>query len=673
MHAYRFVRYAIRETILMPAKIITSSRKVSLRRLFSNENIIALWLFVAAFVLYARTMAPGLLDGDEGEFQTNIYRLGVSHTGYPLFFLLGKLWTLIIPVGEIATRANLFAVFWGALTAAALYIFLHWLIGNRWVALICAGWLVVSRVEWSQAIIPRPYTMNALFVVLVTFFFFLWRAGKVDLLVPVFLFGLSLTNHRTMIWFAPAIALLVLWRERAAICQPRRLLTLVAAFVAPLLLYGYVFWRGDSDVGVEFHLKDFGEMILGGNASRWMRYGPLDWIIYRVTDLYIPLLIEQFTPIGFIAGLVGIVALALNRVPRGWHPNLPAREALLFIALANIGNSIFCVFFNTIDIEKFFLPSYITFLFFCGVGLALTWDWLGDRLSTQAWRVVTPIAFLLLGLGVGGYLINQNYTRNDFSHRTAVIETWRENLSQPLEQNALIVGPWESLTPLEYSQYVDKRRTDLERWKVIVEQEQVALTLYGSRQADIEREVRGGRPVYMTIHPNETETLGALTEEFRLTRVGELWRVLNLPPRATAPPNQTLTKFTDRVGQQIELVGYTIYPTKSMHSGNFRLLTLFWRVSQSISTRLTVSLRLVDAQDHIVYQRDAEPGSGLRPAIGWTSGEIVQDDIGFFIPSDAAPGQYRLMIVVYNPANGEELTSRDGTQLLLDRIDIVSQ
>lgn len=642
------------------------------RQLF-DERIIVLFIFVTAFALYAQTMAPGLLDGDEGEFQTNIYRLGVSHTGYPLFFLLGKLWTLMIPVGEIATRANLFSVFWGALTAAGLYIFLHWLIGNRWAALICATWLVVSRVEWSQAIIPRPYTLNALFVVLVTLFFFLWRAGKIDLIVPVFLFGLSLTNHRTMIWFAPAIAFIVLWKERAAIFRPRRLLTLIAAFVAPLLLYGYVFWRGDSDVGVEFHLKDFGEMILGGNASRWMRYGPLDWIIYRLTDLYLPLLVEQFTPIGFIAGLIGIVALVLNRVPRGWQQNLPAREALIFIALANIGNSMFCVFFNTIDVEKFFLPSYITFLFFSGVGLALTWNWLADQLSTRVLRAMAQCGFVLMGFGIAIFLINQNYTRNDFSNRTAVIETWRENLSQPLEQNALIVGSWESLTPLEYSQYVDKRRTDLERWKVIIEQEQVALTLYGSRQADIEREVRGGRPVYMTIHPDETETLGVLADEFRLTRVGELWRVLNLPPQTTAQFDQPIASFTDRAGQQIELAGYTIYPATSMRLGDFGLLTLFWRVSQSINTRLTISLRVVDAQDRVVYQRDAEPGSGLRPVIGWASGEIVQDDVGFFIPPGTVPGQYHLVTIVYNPASGEELTTRDGTQLLLDRIDVVSQ
>ncbi|MCI0478834.1 MAG: DUF2723 domain-containing protein, partial [Anaerolineales bacterium] len=309
--------------------------KARITHYISFDWLFALALFAAAFALYARTAAPGLLDGDEGEFQTNIARLGVSHTGYPIFFLLGKLWTILIPIGTMATRANLFAAFWGALAVVAIFVFIRFLVGNRWVALLCALLFAVSRVEWSQAIIPRPYTLNSLFVVLVALFFFLWRIGKVDLTVPVFLVGLSLTNHRTMIWFAPAIAFLVLWKERAAIFQPRRWFALVVAFVLPLLLYGYVFWRGDSDVGVEFHLKDFNDMILAGNASRWMRYGPLDWIVHRITDLYIPLLIEQFTWLGFIAGLIGMLALALDRVPRGWQRDLPAREVLIFVALAN--------------------------------------------------------------------------------------------------------------------------------------------------------------------------------------------------------------------------------------------------------------------------------------------------------------------------------------------------
>src|SRR5512143_1506079 len=107
---------------------------------------LAILLFAASFTLYVRTMAPGLLDGDEGEFQINIFRLGVSHTGYPTFFLLGKLWTILVPIGTVATRANLFSVFWGALTIAALYGFIRFLTRNHWAAVLSALLFLGSRV-----------------------------------------------------------------------------------------------------------------------------------------------------------------------------------------------------------------------------------------------------------------------------------------------------------------------------------------------------------------------------------------------------------------------------------------------------------------------------------------------------------------------------------------------
>lgn len=675
---------------------------------------LVLLLFAGAFALYARTAAPGLLNGDEGEFQTNIYKLGVSHTGYPLFFLLGKLWTLLLPIGTVATRANLFSAFWGALAVAAIFVFIQFLTRNRWAAVICALLLAVSRVEWSQAVIPRVYTLNSLFVIVVTFLFFLWRVGNdassrdafksspneihrrddaspVDLTVPVFAFGLSLTNHRTMMWFAPAITFYVL---RFISFQPRRLLSLAVAFILPLLLYAYIFWRGESDVGVEFHLKDFGEMILGGNVNRWLRYGPLDWLIRRVSDLYIPLLIEQFTPLGFIAGWLGIVALALDRPPRGWQHALPAREALLFIVLANLGNSAFCVVFWTLDVEKFFIPSYITFLFLVGVGIAVVWDWLAARLAApRARRIAQGVLVLLFGVATG-FLIAQNFERNDWSARTDVAAAWNENLALPLEQNAVIAGPWESLTPLEYAMYVDGRRRDLERWKVIVKKEQLGLVPYGSRQEDIERAVRAGRPVYLTVYPGDTETLGALVDEFRLTRVGELWRVVNLPPAdcrlqvADCGPvlsptlsgaegaveglrtKESPTVFTDREGRSIEWLGYSVFPDRALRAGDFGLLTLFWRAPQTLGARLTISLRVMDPQKRLVYQRDSEPASGRRSTLGWAPHEIIPDDVGFFIPPDALPGKYTLVIVVYNPANGEDLTTPGGALFTLGDLQV---
>ena len=56
---------------------------------------------LAAFVVYLRTLAPTVMWYDMGEFTTASYVLGIAHnTGYPLYILLGKLFTLF-PVSII--------------------------------------------------------------------------------------------------------------------------------------------------------------------------------------------------------------------------------------------------------------------------------------------------------------------------------------------------------------------------------------------------------------------------------------------------------------------------------------------------------------------------------------------------------------------------------------------
>src|SRR5947208_5437584 len=78
-------------------------------------------VFAAALLLYVRTLAPSVLPGDYAEFQMCAAVLGVPHpTGYPLYILLGKLFTLL-PVGDVAYRVNLSSAMYMAGAAALLY------------------------------------------------------------------------------------------------------------------------------------------------------------------------------------------------------------------------------------------------------------------------------------------------------------------------------------------------------------------------------------------------------------------------------------------------------------------------------------------------------------------------------------------------------------------------
>ncbi|MEZ4733779.1 MAG: DUF2723 domain-containing protein [Caldilineaceae bacterium] len=91
----------------------------------------ALFLFAATFGLYLRTLAPGLLGGDAGEFQVAAWRLGLAHpTGYPLYLLLGSLWQHLLALFGLspAYALNMLSAPLGAAAVALLYLLMmRWL------------------------------------------------------------------------------------------------------------------------------------------------------------------------------------------------------------------------------------------------------------------------------------------------------------------------------------------------------------------------------------------------------------------------------------------------------------------------------------------------------------------------------------------------------------------
>ena len=71
-------------------------------------------------LLYGHTLAPPIVIGDSAEFQTEAWRLGVTHpTGYPFYLLVGRFFALL-PLGDAAFRLNLFSA---ASALVALWLF----------------------------------------------------------------------------------------------------------------------------------------------------------------------------------------------------------------------------------------------------------------------------------------------------------------------------------------------------------------------------------------------------------------------------------------------------------------------------------------------------------------------------------------------------------------------
>jgi len=83
-------------------------------------------VFLVALVPYWLTLSPTIswLNGgiDSGELVTAMLVLGIPHpTGYPLYMLLGKLFTFL-PFGEPAWRVDLMSACFAALAVALIAV-----------------------------------------------------------------------------------------------------------------------------------------------------------------------------------------------------------------------------------------------------------------------------------------------------------------------------------------------------------------------------------------------------------------------------------------------------------------------------------------------------------------------------------------------------------------------
>ena len=185
--------------------------KPTLQLVTRQDVAVALGVFLAALLLFARTTAPGLLLGDSAELQTQAYTLGHTHpTGYPVYVLAARLFTSLVP-GEPAWRVNLFSAVCAAVGLAFLYLCGRLLGGWRIAAVIGPATLAVVPLFWMHAAITELYAPAVLLVAIVMFALLMaaerkdsrWIAGA------GVAGGLSLGVHSTVALAAPAALIYV--------------------------------------------------------------------------------------------------------------------------------------------------------------------------------------------------------------------------------------------------------------------------------------------------------------------------------------------------------------------------------------------------------------------------------------------------------------------------------
>jgi len=227
---------------------------------------LSLFVFLASFVAYLRTMAPTASFWDCGEFIACSYILGIPHPpGTPLFIMIGRIFSLPPLFGEIAARINFLSVLTSALTVWLCYLLIIKLVGywekqnpSLWIKIGkyvggVAGslFLAFSVTFWSNAVEAEVYGTSTLLMLLILYLGLLWMdkrgTPKGDrLLILISYLGLLSTGiHMTAFMIMPAIFLLVVLVDREKLLDWRFWITgLVLALVMHSLTPFLIFMGG---------------------------------------------------------------------------------------------------------------------------------------------------------------------------------------------------------------------------------------------------------------------------------------------------------------------------------------------------------------------------------------------------------------------------------------------
>jgi tetratricopeptide (TPR) repeat protein len=200
---------------------------------FKPEDwVAALLTTLIAGLAFFYYMAPEVTLQDSGELVTGAFTFGVPHPpGYPLWAFMGYIWShFILPFGNPAWRIGMMSVVTGALTVGALTIMmtrslrllLHSLPWSDSVDERLQHWMAITlgasaallfgfnRGVWLWACVSEMRVLNVFSFVLISCIFFAWmiqphRLGF--LFTTIFIYGLSLANHQTILVMGGPLAI----------------------------------------------------------------------------------------------------------------------------------------------------------------------------------------------------------------------------------------------------------------------------------------------------------------------------------------------------------------------------------------------------------------------------------------------------------------------------------
>ncbi|MBU1239499.1 DUF2723 domain-containing protein [Myxococcota bacterium] len=378
--------------------------------LVAHEGTISLHLaWLIPFVVYIISLPPGVTWGDSPELSNAAITLGVAHpSGYPLFTLLGKLFSLL-PFSTPAFGIGLMDALLEALAVLFVFLSIRQITGRTWISLFSALFFAFTYTFWMHGRIVEVYALNNFLLGGVLYSMIRWikeRKLKHLYLMSLF-FGLGFTNHLTMVLFFPAVVFLFLSTQPRQIFRLKPLGIMVGIILTLQLLYLYIPWAAAHSGG---------DTLAWNSPTSWSRFfyhvTGREYAVFRKgssleagINRFALTFIKEFGVMGSFLTLVGAIELLLSN----WRLGV---TLLISFAAMVIYNATYAVQ----DITSYYMAPYMI----CAVSMGVGISWLstvraGKGRFSQYAEYVFPLLLILAGLHLYGQNRSLKY-RDNLAH-----------------------------------------------------------------------------------------------------------------------------------------------------------------------------------------------------------------------------------------------------------------
>jgi len=447
----------------------------------------------AVFIFYLRTLAPSVIQIDSGELAAVQATLGIAHpTGYPLFTLLGYLFSLLpLPFSTIY-QLNMLASIW---CAAAVGIFsytikmvldnierfvqpnqkkstekkhkkksakglhqeqkinLQFSESTKLIASVFGGLLLAfSKTFWFQSTSVEVYSLHIFLLSLIIYFLFkaFIKSFGDDklfnwLMFAIFL-ALGFTNHMTTLLILPGVAYLFFLRYGFNQNSFKKIgLMPLIFFPLLILVYSYLPIRASQQPTINWgnpvDLERIIRHISGKQYQVWL-FTSMD-AAKKQLGYFFETMPGEFT-FGLITAVTGLV-----------YSFRKTKKIFLFMFITFLFTVLYSINYDIVDIDSYFLLAYVMLAFFSSFAVIFFFEYAAKNKISPVLINTILIVIIVLQIGFNIKKVNQsdNY----------VFEDYTKSLLNSVPQNSVVFSyQWDYfLSASYYFQFVENYRKDI--------------------------------------------------------------------------------------------------------------------------------------------------------------------------------------------------------------------